>query len=297
MGLLFLDQWHFLGPIGFWTNGFSDQWVFGPMGLRTNRLSDQWDFFGPMFRRANDTFSDQWFSDQWHFFGPMDLRTDGSSDQWVVGPMGLFRTNVPSDQLHTFGPIVFGPMTLSDQWIFGPMTLFRTNGSSDQWVFGPMGRRTNECLDQWVVRPMDCQTNGLSDHLHGSAFHASITQWEKKCFLSSNLALGLSSLFDLWFLCHPCWSGLLGQLSRSLSGSWRLPADRPWVGGSPARLVRCASVFLRSLRRRWKESFCSPFVVLFLCFKCPFLVRVTRLVGVELHFPRLRPFHRCVDVS
>ena len=67
--------------------------------------------------------------------------------------------------------------TFSDQWVFGPMTLFRTNGfrtndtlfwtngSLDQWVFEPMGFRTNGPSDQWVFGPMGRQTNGLSDNI------------------------------------------------------------------------------------------------------------------------------------
>ena len=70
----------------------------------SNGFSDQWDVFGPMSRRTNDTF-----------FGPM-----------IFGPMTLFRTNGSSDQ-----------------WVFGPMGR-RTNGFSDQWVVGPMGCRTIE---------------------------------------------------------------------------------------------------------------------------------------------------------
>ena len=38
----------------------------------------------------------------------------------------------------------------SDQWVVGPMSR-RTNGSSDQWVVGLMGRRTNGPSDYRAV--------------------------------------------------------------------------------------------------------------------------------------------------
>ena len=61
------DQWvfgpmtHFFGPMvfgpmGFWTNGPSDQCVFGPMGFRTNGSSDQWAV-GPSRRPRYSTTS------------------------------------------------------------------------------------------------------------------------------------------------------------------------------------------------------------------------------------------------
>ena len=31
----FLDQQHIFGPMGFWTDGFSDRWVIGPIGRQT----------------------------------------------------------------------------------------------------------------------------------------------------------------------------------------------------------------------------------------------------------------------
>ena len=90
--------------------------------------------------------------------------------------------------------------------------------------------------------------------------------------------------------------------------------------------VPFASGVLRRLGQRSRESFWSLFVELFQCLECPSLDRVNRLVSstpdvvlctvvqqfvrscvshmhdftlvrVELHLPRLCPFHRRVEVS
>ena len=87
----------------------------------------------------------------------MGRQTDGSSDQWVIGPMG-FRTNESSDQ-----------------WVVGPMSL-RTNESSDQWVVRPMGLLTNGSSDQWVFGPMGFRTNGPSDRRRCTNLIANATE-------------------------------------------------------------------------------------------------------------------------
>ena len=63
------------------------------------------------------------------------FQTNWFFDKWVVGPM-VFRTNGSSNQ-----------------WVFGPMTLFQTNRFSDQRAVRLMGCRTNGSSDQWAVGP------------------------------------------------------------------------------------------------------------------------------------------------
>ena len=88
----------------------------------------------PLIRKSGS--SDQWV------IRPMGHRTNGSSDQWVigqmvVGPMGHW-TNGSSDQW-VIGQMVVGPMAMGFQTKWPLNQCFPTNGSS-----GSMGRRTIE---------------------------------------------------------------------------------------------------------------------------------------------------------
>ena len=65
------------GPMGLWTNGFSDQWVVRPMGFWTN-----------------------WSTDQL-IIGQMGHRTNGPSDQWAVGPSALHHVLTTLTCAHT----------------------------------------------------------------------------------------------------------------------------------------------------------------------------------------------------
>ena len=82
---------------------------YQPLAIRNSAIFKKTRYF-----RTNDTFPDQWvFGPMTHFFGPLVcgpmtlFRTNGSSDQWVVGPMGC-RTIKTSPKIYSI--IVQGTM-------------------------------------------------------------------------------------------------------------------------------------------------------------------------------------------
>ena len=88
------------------------------------------------------------------------IHTKGTPNQWAVKPMSR-RTNGPSDQW-VIGPV--GPMSTSDQCAVGPTDCWTTE-SSDQWVhkiwsFLRTGHRTNGLSDQ---RTSDLRVVGSTD--------------------------------------------------------------------------------------------------------------------------------------
>ena len=108
----------------------------------------------------------------------------------------------------------------------------------------------------------------------GSEFHASITRLEKKCRISSNLALGSSSLsvcpLDRLSLMLKWVAGsTFTKPFRILKTSSRSALSR-WFS-SDIRSVPFASGVLRRLGQRSRESFWSLFVELFQCLECPSL--------------------------
>ena len=91
-------------------------WSDGPLLLVRKPIALVRRLIGPKKCHCHAIWHCHWSENHWlHFSGQM-----------VFGPMTLFRTNGSSDQW-VFGPMGFRP----DQWVFGRTNGFSGNGLSD----------------------------------------------------------------------------------------------------------------------------------------------------------------------